>query len=241
MAMTLDLVHTSLRALRPYTNEGEFSPKETLLTIRNMIMTVDDPFRSDISHGINRLISDAEKRVRRDMGGVPVHAGHDAMARLYAEGYDPALDMEALGKMPAGTLGHRYYRFITENDLHPLESLAHIQATDLLSYTYRRAYKLHDILHVVMGWDTSTLGELRLVAFSVGQSGDEHTRQMPLMALIVLYLHIAVKKPWQLPEAFRLARKYRRIGAGAPSSVSFRFEEHWEKRPEEVRALYLAS
>lgn len=241
MAMALDIVHTSLRALRPYTNEGEFSPKETLLTIRNMIMTVDDPFRSDISHGINRLITDAEKRVRRDMGGMPARARDEAMARLYREGYDPELDMEALKKMPASTLGNRYYRFITDNKFDPLESLAHIQATDLLSYTYRRAYKLHDIMHVVMGWDATTLGEFRLVAFSVGQSGDEHTRQMPLMALIVLYLHIALKKPWLLPAAIRLDRKYRQMGMAAPNYSSFRFEEHWDKTPEEVRALYLAS
>lgn len=241
MTAALDLLHTGMRSLLPLTNDGEFSPKETLLTIRNMIMTVNDPFQSDIAHGINRLIADAEKRVRRDLDGIPPHAGHEAMVRLYEERYDPALDMEALKRMPAGTLGNRYYRFIADNKLDPLESLAEIQANDLLSYTYRRAYKLHDILHVVMGWDTSTLGELRLVAFSVGQSGDEYTRQMPLMALLVLYLHIAVKKPWQLPEALRLDRKYRRMGAQAPSCVSFRFEEYWGRSPEEVKALYLAS
>lgn len=241
MATTLDLVHTSLRALRPYTKAGDFSPNETLLTIKNMLQTVNDPFRSNISHGINRLITDAERRVRRSAREIPAPVHDKAMLALYEEAYDPPLDMESLKRMPSHSLGNCYYRFIAANEFDPLETLAHIQATDLLSYTYRRAYKLHDIMHVVMGWDASTLGELRLVAFSVGQSRDDYTRQMPLMALAVLYLHIALKKPWQLPEAVRLDRKYRREGVNAPNLASFRFEEHWEKSPEEVRALYLES
>lgn len=241
MAIALDLARTSLRSLRPYTNAGAFSPKETLLTVHNMIKTVDDPFKSDISHGINRLIADSERRVRRSMLRAPLHDHDEAMIRLFEERYDPELDMKALKEMPANTLGNRYYHFITDNKLDPLETLTHIQATDLLSYTYRRAYKLHDIMHVVMGWDTSTLGELRLVAFSVGQSRDDFTRQMPLMALVVLYLHIALKKPWQLAEAIRLDRKYRRVGAESPNLARFKFEDHWDKSPEDVRDLYLAS
>jgi len=65
----------------------------------------------------------------------------------------------------------------------PLKTLlAMREPTNLLEYLTRRAYKLHDFMHVVLGADASVLGEVRIVSYTIGQTRDLGARA-PAMAL----------------------------------------------------------
>jgi ubiquinone biosynthesis protein Coq4 len=219
---------------------GITNPVRALQALANFVKTVWDPTRSDIRRGVNGLLYgalrdvDAERieQLRRDAPDV---------AALCDEGYDPELEPRRLEQLPDGTLGREYARFLRANGIDPLGDLLEMPApSNPVEYAFRRAYKLHDVLHVVLGCDASILGEVRIVSFSLGQASDAGVRA-PALALVVLLLHLVLRKPQQFPEAIRLAGEWMRIGERTQPYASFRMED-WMARPvEEARALVLAA
>lgn len=217
---------------------GFRSPLDVLRAIRNFAITVWDPTRSDIQHGITTL-------VQRDLAEAPpeqsreLAAQQPALAALYEEGYDPDITPERLERLPDGTLGREYARFIRANDIHPLQTLLAIgPARNLLAYQAKRAYKLHDLMHVVLGTDASVIGEVRIVAYSLGQARKASARA-PAMAFAVLVMNIALRRPHEMREAVRLAAQWLEVGERAPWHVIARVEDYLEKPVEEVRAVLL--
>jgi ubiquinone biosynthesis protein Coq4 len=104
-------------------------------------------------------------------------------AAFVAEGhYAEPLDLEALGALPAGSLGRAYRDWIVENDLaaqiatdyrrfHQALAAGGLLAgmPEELQYAVLRGFQLHDFLHVLTGYDASPRGELGLQAFCLAQ------------------------------------------------------------------------
>jgi ubiquinone biosynthesis protein Coq4 len=219
---------------------GITNPWAAMQSVRNFALTVWDPTRSDIRQGVNALLYGAlrnpnEQRIRR------VTEADPTLATLFAERYDPTLDVDSLAKLPDGTLGCEYARFIRANGIDPLGDLLELeQPKNPLEYAFRRAYKLHDVMHVVLGCDTSILGEVRIVSYSVGQSRDDNGRAAAL-ALAVLFLHLTLRRPGhEFKEAIRLAAEWMRLGERSPFYAGFRLEDAMERPVAEVRAMVLA-
>jgi ubiquinone biosynthesis protein COQ4 len=79
-----------------------------------------------------------------------------------------AIDLEALGQLPAGTLGHEYSRFMRRNGLDP-SSLPLHPVEDDASYIEAHLRETHDLWHVVTGFGPDVAGELGLQAFYLAQ------------------------------------------------------------------------
>jgi ubiquinone biosynthesis protein Coq4 len=219
---------------------GIRSPWSALQSARNFALTVWDPRRSDIRQGVNALIYGAlrdpsAERIRHVTESAP------ALAALYEEGYDPELDVDELLTLSDGTLGREYARFIRDNGIDPLGDLLELERPkNVLEYGFRRAYKLHDVLHVVLGCDTSILGEVRIVSFSVGQAKNDDGRAAAL-ALAVLLLHLTLRRPQEFKEAIRLADEWQGIGERSPLYTTFRLEDLVAEPVAAVRARMLPS
>jgi len=211
-------MHGELAAYNPWTL------RQILLTIRNFAVTVWEPSKSDIRQGINSLIF----RALRDSDPAKIEQRRTEapeLARLYDEKYDPDIDVRRLEQLPVGTLGRDYAQFIRRNGIDPLEQLLALnEPRNFIEYSFRRGYKLHDMLHVVLGCDASILGEVRIVSFSLGQA-TEQGRTAPAMALLVLYLHLLLRRPWQLAQAFRLSRVWKALGAQTRPYTGFPLED----------------
>jgi ubiquinone biosynthesis protein COQ4 len=218
---------------------GLTNPWQVWLAAKNFVKTVWDPTRSDIQHGINTLVYEALRTA--PPGREAELAGQaPALAALFREGYDPALEPERLAQLPDGTLGREYARFIRANAIDPLGNLLALsRPKNLLEYQFWRAYKLHDVLHVVLGCDASVLGEVPIVAYSLGQARSTGVRA-PAMALVVLLLHMALRKPEQFAPAIRLAADWMRRGEETAAYASHRLEDWMERPVAEVRARVLA-
>lgn len=216
------------------------APMSAMAVLRYFLLTVWDPFRSDIGPGVNDLLQHAIRdadpaRIARKRASAP------EVARLYDEGYDPVMDPRQLEQLPEGSLGHEYARFIRGNGFHQIGDLLALRSPgNLVEYAAHRAYKLHDVLHVVLGCDTSTLGELRIVAFSLGQAEREVVRA-PALALLVLLLHLTLRRPWRLPRALMLSWQWARLGRRTSPYTGFRIEDHMQRPTAEVRAMVLAT
>jgi ubiquinone biosynthesis protein Coq4 len=218
---------------------GITTPWALLRGLRNFAKTVWDPTDADVRQGINGLVYGA----LREAGPERIRAiatEQPELAALFAEGYDPALEPARLERLPDGTLGREYLRFLRANRIDPLgELLAMKRPANLAQYVFRRSYKLHDVLHVVLGCDASVLGEVRIVSYSLGQARGTPGRA-PALALAVLFLHLALRKPGDLPEAVRLAAEWLGRGERARFYATFRLEDWMERPVEEVRTLVMA-
>jgi len=219
---------------------GLTSPWKIWLAVKNFAKTVWDPTRSDIQHGINALVYEA-------LANAP--AGREAeVARespelvvLFREGYDPALEPARLEALPDGTLGREYARFIRANQIDPLGNLLALsRPKNLLEYQFWRAYKLHDVLHVVLDCDATALGEVPIVAFSLGQARSTAVRA-PAMALCVLLLHMALRRTDQFKAAVRLSAEWMRRGEQTRGYATHRLEDWMDRPVAEVRSLVLAA
>lgn len=221
---------------------GVTNPFRLVRSVVGFAKTVWNPSGSDVQRGINALVNGA----LRDAGPARVRELEQTrpdIAALFAERYDPELDMDTLAALPDGTLGREYVRFLRANGIDPLATLLEMgKPVNALQYLFRRAYKLHDVMHVVLGCDASILGEVRIVSYSLGQNsaGNARTGRAPALALCVLLLHLALRKPDDFREALRLAWEWMRLGEQSRPHVSFRVEDHLHRPVEEVRALVLA-
>jgi len=218
---------------------GITNPWAMLQSVRNFALTVWDPTRSDIRQGVNALVYGAlrnprPQRIRQ------LEEEQPALAELFEERYDPTLVPERLEALPDGSLGREYARFMRDNKIDPLGDLLEMPAPrNVLEYTFRRAYKLHDVMHVVLGCDTSVLGEVRIVSYSVGQRRDNDGAAADL-ALAVLFLHLALRKPGEFKEAIRLAQEWLHLGEQTKFYATFRLEDLLDRSVGEVREIVLA-
>jgi ubiquinone biosynthesis protein COQ4 len=220
-------------------NLGLTSPWQVWLAVQNFAKTVWDPTRSDIQHGINALVYEALRNAPPDREA-EVARENPELAALFREGYDPALEPARLAALPDGTLGREYARFIRANQIDPLGNLLALsRPKNLLEYQFWRSYKLHDVLHVVLGCDATALGEVPIVAYSLGQARSTGVRA-PAMALAVLLLHMALRKPAQVQPAVGLAAEWMRRGEQTRGYASHRLEDWMDRPVAEVRALVLA-
>lgn len=131
-----------------------------------------------------------------------------------------------------GTLGREYHAFlkrerITTDGLIELsgESTQSLQGD--MAYLSSRLTQMHDLWHVVAGYEGDLVGEACLLAFSMPQTKN------PAVALIVASLYLVVAGRIGVRPLIRAAR---RRGAEAGDLVSARWEELLHQPLDEVRA-----
>jgi len=214
------------------------SPFELFRMLRNFVITVWDPTRSDIQDGIQKLVYEGLREVRPEQVR-ELEASSPELEALFREGYDPELAETQLERLPDGTLGREYLRFLRANGLTPLRTLLAMgEPRSLPEYLARRAYKLHDLMHVVLGADATVLGEVRIVSYTLGQTRKPGARA-PAMALAVLFMNIGLRRPHEMREAIRLAAEWLAVGERTAWHVTWRVEDHLQKPVAEVRAAML--
>jgi ubiquinone biosynthesis protein Coq4 len=78
------------------------------------------------------------------------------------------IDLDALGQLPEGTLGHEYARFMRQHGLDPA-ALPVKPVEDDASFIEAHLRETHDLWHVVTGFEPNVAGELGLQAFYLAQ------------------------------------------------------------------------
>ncbi len=137
------------------------------------------------------------------------------------------VDYEALRKLPDGTLGREYVRFLDVNDLDPDLFHAPPGLPQVPAYVAQRMRQTHDLWHVLTGYMPDVPGEVALQAFSYAQTGT------PLSWLIAFFGSIrnSVKHPGIIGKSID---GYRR-GKRAAFLPSVWLEEMWALPLEEAR------
>ncbi len=140
-----------------------------------------------------------------------------------------SVDWDALERLPDGTLGREYLRFLRSNDITPeaFEKLPDV-GDPRAAYVMLRMRQTHDLWHVLTGYAPDVRGEILLQAFTYAQTG------APGSAMIALFgsLRWALRYPGQISA---LREAYRR-GKATAFLPTFRWEAHWATPVRELRA-----
>ena len=98
-----------------------------------------------------------------------------------ATGFSPLFtDYERLRGLPTGTLGREYVRQLDERDIHPVElaKLTHSayegrEFSSAHAYVRDRVRDSHDLFHTLTGYDVDLIGEVAVLSFTFGQTGNK--------------------------------------------------------------------
>lgn len=175
--------------------------------------------------------------------------GNKALTRLYARMSDDSegsrilvdkprissstIDLDALRKLPADSLGRTYIRFLEDNKVTP-DSRLPVQFVDdpELAYVMQRYREGHDLFHTVLGMPTNMLGEVAVKWVEAIQTG------LPMCYGGAVFgplrfrpkqrqKYVSVYLPWAI-----------RVGRTARLLMNVYFEERWEQSIHDVRAEF---
>ena len=139
------------------------------------------------------------------------------------------VDLDALAKLPADTLGGAYARFMRSRGITPEIFEAPPGLADpVATYLTLRVRQTHDLWHVLTGYDTDVPGEIELQAFTYGQLGAPS-------ALLLGGLG-ALRRRRVDPHALTRARAAYRRGLATARLIPFPWEDHWSAPLSALRA-----
>lgn len=144
----------------------------------------------------------------------------------------PAHRLADLAEQAPGTLGHAYYRFMTEHQL-TKDSFPPKWPADEVGYWRMRYLQCHDVWHTVLGYPPDPQGEIRLLSFAITQqqrcAQRERLRISRFHALVLLagLTHLALFQPRALRPALGGVLEGIRRGMKARPLWAVRWEELW--------------
>jgi ubiquinone biosynthesis protein COQ4 len=173
------------------------------------------------------------------LGDPEAQQGYDDMAlshpmakKMLEDGYlSPTPDVDYLAGLPDGTLGKTFAAYLSDNNLDPdllRESAfidAHKKRGEDVGYLAERGFQLHDLFHVLTGFDTTPLGEVRVVSFTVAQVPAPY----PAMIIATRPLQAALYRPEFLPFIMDAICEGWTLGRKAKPLMSVHWEDHWER------------
>ncbi len=163
-----------------------------------------------------------------------------ADAMLKGRYLSPSPDVEELGSLPGGTLGREFARYLVDNELDAnllRESAfigAHRARGEDVGYLAERGFQLHDLFHVLTGFDTTPLGEVRVVSFTVAQIPAPY----PAMIIATRPLQMVLYRPELLPPVMDAISEGWSLGRRAKPLMGVHWEEYWERPLSDLRQAY---
>ena len=142
--------------------------------------------------------------------------------------------------LPDDTLGREFERYFTAAglDVDMVRESAFIEAHkrrgEDVGYVAERGYQLHDLFHVLTGYDTSPLGEIRVVSFTVAQTPAPY----PALTIAMRLLQSSLYRPELLPHLLDATAEGWALGRRAKPLISVHWEDHWERPLMELRAEF---
>ena len=147
-------------------------------------------------------------------------------------GFAAEHDLSTLRRLPAGTLGREYARFLDANGIEPLVISADVKARFRDNPYALRYTTTHDLHHVLSGFDTGLAGEVGVVAFNVGQ-GSAPVSRAALWGIRLLY---SILSPTQVRRIWHNVRVGLEMGRRAELVIAEPLESWFEDPLDQVRA-----
>jgi len=207
------------------------SKLRTLLYLRTIASLIKDPNNTLTVFELDDMISDSatpdQKLAYIDY--LKTDPAYQAMfeERFVADSYNLA----TLAHYEAGTLGHAYYRHMTDNGFSP-DFFPPVEVTDDTSFIKLRMRQTHDIWHVITGYNPTVTGEIALQAFYHGQGAG----LLNSLLIGAGVLHVSL---FDMPNIGRLLdaiAEGRQRGLQAKKLAPIKWEAMWRRSLASVRS-----
>jgi ubiquinone biosynthesis protein Coq4 len=161
----------------------------------------------------------------------------ESFMSLFESRYLPSFPLtKELEACEEGTLGNEVAKHLIRNgislDFAGLDSSVFYQVEHHpLTYLATRAFRNHDVFHVVLGLGVAPVDEYNLLNFQLAQFSSAY--HFVLMA--AGYLHMAFYKPEQMRDMIESTHRHFQMGKNARFFPGYKFEENWKTPIAEVR------
>jgi ubiquinone biosynthesis protein Coq4 len=193
----------------------------------SMVRLVRDPSRlSEVFELADSMVSpelvqQVEDAVAADPRGALALAERPRIGRI---------DLDALGRLPEGSLGRAYAEHMKRNGLDPA-AIPTREAHDAPSFVIAHLYESHDVWHAVTGFGTDVAGELGLQAFGLAQFPSRLAAVLIAGGLLHAALSDFDDRDARMGEIVRGWL----MGKRAQKLFGVRWAEMWERPIEDVR------
>lgn len=163
------------------------------------------------------------------------HPGAAAAQRNPIPGYT---DMSLLANCPHDSLGYALHRLILDNGYDPevlqrddigLDDLPHV-----LHYLNARILQMHEVWHLVAGYETTSAGEIAISGFQLAQFGHNYSSMFLAAGMAIG----TFKEPHGFPVALQIICEGWEHGRNTPSMMDIKWEDEWNTSLENIRAKY---
>ncbi len=160
------------------------------------------------------------------------HPGADNAAE---KDIPPLLQLAELSAAPEGSLGHDLYRMLVENgydaEVLDRDSIGLAKLKPAVRYLNTRILQMHDVWHLVAGYQTTSLHEIAISSFQLAQFGHNYS------AMFLAAVSVMSQK--NSTDAFNLMMQIIAEswvhGRQSPPFMAIAFESEWSDTLEQVR------
>jgi ubiquinone biosynthesis protein Coq4 len=138
-----------------------------LQMMKSFFALVGDPTKTD--HVFK--MADEGRAIRGPLLKITIDgiAKQDGFMELYSKKYSPTLPaLSELERYPINSFGYAFARHMLDNGLE-VDFFPEVSGQGLEPYVIQRGRQVHDLWHVLTGFDTSVVGEVGLQGFTLAQ------------------------------------------------------------------------
>lgn len=152
-----------------------------------------------------------------------------------AQGWPERFQMEDLAGCPEGSLGWAFHELIVKNgfDLEVLDrdALGLSKLTPPLDYLNARILQCHDLWHIIAGYRTTSLHEVAISGFQLGQFGHNYSAQF----LALVMAKVSLLRPEGIPLLCEVIVTAWRHARNTPQLLGADWPALWNLPAEAVR------
>jgi ubiquinone biosynthesis protein COQ4 len=185
------------------------------------------------------MMGDAQDNIgesERRLGRFPDPFKSPALEQMWQSGFDAtgSYDLEALGKLPADTLGGALARHMKAAGLGQ-DFYRHARPRNRMQFLRLRMRQTHDIWHVLTGTSTDVFDEVTIQGFVTGQYTSATSAILAAAAFLKSVLRGRFDELQRYVDGF--CEGYV-AGKRAESLLAVKWEELWEEKVETLRKRY---
>ncbi|GFE67902.1 Coq4 family protein [Chroococcus sp. FPU101] len=168
-----------------------------------------------------------------------------ASAEILKERYvGPPYELEAMLKMPKGSLGWTYAKVLSTLGYDPQFYRTPDHFENDAEYISFRVYKTHDLHHILTGFSLDNLGELGVISVTTGQTAYPAFIFIALVSFLINFFKSeqlynkeleSTENAKTLGYVFRLVNQGIDMGQAAKPLFPIKLEEHLERPLDELR------
>lgn len=147
-------------------------------------------------------------------------------------------DMDALAQCPDKSLGKSLHNMIVENGYDPevldREEIKLAAMPHSLHYLNARILQMHDVWHLVAGYETTSSNEIAISSFQLAQFGHNYSA----MFLAVGMAMSVEKEPRGFAIILQIIAEAWQHGRNTPAMMDIVWEDEWNRSLEDIRAKH---